>query len=747
MASSLLQTEGEFRSKEVPVKNIDVRLSEEDGINTDSSSKSSCSLNHNEKRVTETIAKDNCSSFDFLVHSFSKSNKLFCRRQETELLLQARVKAETSEQAQIVLIRGATGTGKTALAETLRQDQQNATPLFIKGKFDQLQRPEPHAAVVAALSDFANTIIQQNEEVERLRHAVQETAELGPEEQHVLTETIPALKRIFESNSSTNSETSTCRMPEQIREEEFSSSTKTIMLEPRSEAATINHFNHVLGLFLRTIASTGSKSTSLFLDDLHWADETDLALLRSLILDAESSRILFVLTYREEDQTAEQSLSSLFPHVSERDTSNITDIRLSNFDKEQVTDMLSDLFRVSHDQAAPLSNLVWEQTLGNVFFIFEYLRSLCNDEDIQYDVNERRWKWDIEEICIEQQQYTCVNNLISTKICALSEHSIENLKVASCLGSKLDSDILRHLLSGFLSSCFSEASNKGLLTFDENRASWRFAHDRIQELVYQMIPADERIGYHYRIGRKLWRKLDVNELAHFIFVVVGQLVIASSLMTDPQERTAVAKLSLHAGKRAVELSNFHTARVYLMHGISLLGERSWRDDYDLCVSLYNAAAEISFASGHIEIVHELTGQVLTNARCFEDTIRAQTINAYAFGGCGDLNKAIDTCTQLLQRLGETFPARPTFLHVALEMKRLKRRLNCKTNEAILRLPVMHDPKKLAVIQTLNIAVYYAFLVRPKFATLLAFRILSLSLDHGVSVFSPTGFVILATALW
>lgn len=555
-----------------------------------------------------------------------------------------------------------------------------------------------------------------------------------------MTDTIPALERILALPTYTGSLAPT-------RGEGIMNGLSSRTVDPARSSNGEDRFKYVFGMFIRAVAS--HKPLILFLDDLQWADETALALLRSLIMDGSAARILFVLTYRDEagaDDDDPERLLTLFSDLSENEATNRTEMRLSNLNKEEVHTMLCELFGVTSDLADPLTNLVWEQSKGNIFFILEYLRLLHKD-DIIRRVDNDQWNWEGEEIRLEEKKYTSTDNLIVAQISELSEQDRENLKIASCLGSRLDTEILGHLMANPLSSCFLEASKKGLLVFDQISNAWKFSHDLIQETVFQSIPVDEREGYHYRIGRKLWRTLDMDEIDHFIFIVVGQLVLALSLMTDSKERIAVAKLCLHAGKRAAELSNFHTARIYIMHGISFLGTRSWRDDYDLCISLYNAAAEVSYAAGHVDLVHELVQEVLLNARCFDDTIRAQTMSVFSYGSNGEPKKATQTSIRLLKSLGEIFPARPTPLHVLLQMRRISKRLNGKTTESILRLPEMCDPRKIAAMQILNLSYIYAIMTSRDLAALLAFRIVSLTLDYGINDVSCLGFGVLATVLW
>jgi predicted ATPase len=51
-------------------------------------------------------------------------------------------------------------------------------------------------------------------------------------------------------------------------------------------------------MFLQAISSP-DQPLVIFLDDIHWADEASLDLLKSLVTDSDNKGILFLGTYRD----------------------------------------------------------------------------------------------------------------------------------------------------------------------------------------------------------------------------------------------------------------------------------------------------------------------------------------------------------------------------------------------------------------------------------------------------------------
>jgi predicted ATPase len=76
-----------------------------------------------------------------------------------------------------------------------------------------------------------------------------------------------------------------------------------------------------------------------------------------------------------------------------------------------------------------------------------------------------------------------------------------------------------------------------------------FAHDRVQQAAYSLIPEERRGAMHLQIGRRLLRSLTRERLDERIFEVVTQLDLGRSSSADPDERVQFAELNLRAGRK------------------------------------------------------------------------------------------------------------------------------------------------------------------------------------------------------
>ncbi|KAI2500674.1 cGMP specific phosphodiesterase [Fragilaria crotonensis] len=125
--------------------------------------------------VVSLITTDNCVPDHFSgFRSF-----LFGRQQQVETIRVAYDRASRGN-AQVVFVKGVSGTGKSSLVESMREHvMMNNSGCFVSGKFDLLQTSkEPYSAIAAAFSDICDLILQSENPMDERRAAL---VALGPE--------------------------------------------------------------------------------------------------------------------------------------------------------------------------------------------------------------------------------------------------------------------------------------------------------------------------------------------------------------------------------------------------------------------------------------------------------------------------------------------------------------------------------------------------------------------------------------
>jgi predicted ATPase len=707
-------------------------------------------------------------------------------------------------QQHVILITGVTGIGKTGLARSIQRhwnttvttsttattatmDRRSmdttttgdiiSNPIihnddiyhsngyyFVVGKYDQLQRPEPHGALVEVCTQLIQQIIDYGLTdqfgITLANHGIDDHHHGG----HDWMEMIPSLHQILKSSSTKTvpekgSSSSSDRWDHRNSMNSFSTSTTTDVVS--SHGLSTNRWKDVFRLFFRAVSTMHATCRRpkndnhnnippivVLMEDLHWADESSMDVLQTLLQDKANHNILFICTYRTEHYGPSTNAWTLerFIKCQKQNNVTMTHLALTAIPHEAITPLICHVLSVDREQAEPLASIFQNWSKGNAFLLCKCFTILYFKNLIRTDPVSEHFVWDNDEIYIEMD---AIKDMMTYKIGLLHEASRENIKVAACLGSKLNEDILVRLFSGkeaAVSAFIDDAASHHLLSYNEHRKAWCFSHDYIQEKVYETIPSNERHVYHYRIGRKLWREFAMDELTDFLFLVVGQLLLGMECIKDQRERVAVAKLCLGAGVRAFQLSNFQSSFTYLKSGITLLPEEAWDDEYDLMMNLHNTAAEVANSLGMFTDVHTLVTESLKHSKSYEDTYRANATQLQALGRCGKLEEAIQSGMDILTDLGEKLPTKQHLFHTLMEFVSLRRRLRRKTNEMIMRLPTMTNPMKLAAMEIMNLIFLHTAIVQPELTPLIGCRMVKMSLDHGLSALSCVGFAIFAAAV-
>ncbi|MCZ0904569.1 hypothetical protein ON021_32200, partial [Microcoleus sp. HI-ES] len=120
----------------------------------------------------------------------------------------------------------------------------------------------------------------------------------------------------------------------------------------------------------------------------------------------------------------------------------------------------------------------------------------------------------------------------------------------------------------------------------ELKITYKFAHDRIQQAAYSLIPPDDKQAVHWKVGQLLLQNTPQQILHQKIFDIVNQLNFGIEAIDLQLEKDKLAQLNLIAGKKAKASAAWKPAWNYLIIGINCLSEDSWLCQYDLTLTQY-----------------------------------------------------------------------------------------------------------------------------------------------------------------
>jgi len=166
----------------------------------------------------------------------------------------------------------------------------------------------------------------------------------------------------------------------------------------------------------------------------------------------------------------------------------------------------------------------------------------------------------------------------------------------------------------------------------------------------------------------------------------------------------------------------------------------------LSLGLFNQSALVEWALGNTEQMMRSLDEVFNNANRFEDTLRAAHVKvAYLRMSGNFVSEAFAYGFQVLEQLGETFPAAPDNGIVVQEMLGTKQLVTGSLNESKLRsLPEMTDSTKKKAMAFLEEMLRCSYQIQSIHLPLLACRMVRISLQYGLTKSSCVGKIFLHT---
>ena len=528
---------------------------------------------------------------------FKLSQKLYGREKEVDKLLQVFAKVAGGE-TQLITVKGYSGVGKTSLIREVQKPIVQKRGNFCSGKFDQLQKSIPYSALIQALSVFVEYLLK--EDVETLTEwKVKINNAVGVYGQ-VLVDVIPSLTLIIGPQPP---------------------------VQEVSPAEAKIRFNMVFSLFVKAVSQPGHPFV-LFLDDLQWIDSASLNLLTILLSDNSIKNLLIIGSYRENEI---DSLHQLAMALNEwKELGEVNEIALGDLSLENAAELTADALNTDKKSSLPLAKLVHEKTHGNAFYLTQLLKSLAKENLIRYSIDNKCWEWDIEKIGKKGISEN-VAGLMVRKIEQLSEKAQHILRMAACIGHTFSIHTLAVISEEDQSKAmvylweaireeliFSAGTGVQEVAMAEEFADiykipFKFAHDRIQQSAYHLIPADKRKSIHLKIGRLLINSLTASEIEDEIFSIVNHLNQGKKLVENEDEIVSIIELNIMAGRKAKNSAAYDSAIKFFREAFSISKNDNWSKHHQMFFELHLERAECEFFMGNFSEADVLLRQALNHA--------------------------------------------------------------------------------------------------------------------------------------
>ena len=513
--------------------------------------------------------------------------KLYGREQEIAQLLKTFASVVTQGTPELILVSGYSGIGKSSLVNELHRPIVETRGIFISGKFDQYKRDIPYSTIIQAFQNLVRQLLTEPEQKLAIwRDRIQSTVGKNGK---LIIDVIPEVELIIGKQPA---------VPE---------------LGP---AEAQNRFNLVFQNFISTFAQS-EHPLAIFLDDMQWADSATLNLIGAIATGSNIQYLCFLLAYRDNEVDVSHPFSLMLEKLRQQGIQP-TEIVLSPLDLACVNQLISETLRCSLLRSEPLAQLVFHKTAGNPFFVNEFLKTLHQENLLTFDYSQKVWQWDLQQI--EAKGFTDnVVNLMIERMQKLPSVTQQALKLASCIGNQFDLEILAIVAEQSdqdIADALWEAVLRGLIgtaSTEETHKHYYFAHDRIQQAAYALIPDAQKQLVHLQIGRLLLQNLNPEQLKEQLFDVVNQLNLGCQQITEQSEKNELVRLNLLAGKRAKASTAYAPALKYFDAATHLLSPDAWYSQYSQTFNLFTELAECEYLIGNLESAEALFKLLLDQA--------------------------------------------------------------------------------------------------------------------------------------
>lgn len=159
----------------------------------------------------------------------------------------------------------------------------------------------------------------------------------------------------------------------------------------------------------------------------------------------------------------------------------------------------------------------------------------------------------------------------------------------------------------------------------------------------------------------------------------------------------------------------------------------------LSVDLFTHSALVEWAQGNTEEMAKSIDEVFNNANCFEDTLRAAHVKLVYLRMTGNcLSEAFAYGFQILEHLGETFPATPENGIIVQELLGMRQSLASVNTSELTDLPQMTDSTKNEAMRFLEEMLICSYQNQSLYFPLIACRMVHITLQYGLSNYSCVG---------
>ena len=482
-----------------------------------------------------------------------------------------------NKEGQTVFIGGEAGIGKTRLVSEIQKYAREKDVKILTGRCYYQSAVDPYLPFVDALRELFDIHKDDSDEDEG-RKILNTIKKASPE----LVQMIPVIGNIIAAGASLMVS--------------YKSEQETLpKLDPQAER---NKMFETISQLLIGVAD--KEPTILFLDDIHWADESSLKLLHYISRNTKEAPLLILCTYRPEDVEASPQLKDTMQRMSREKLYD--EVMLKRLDEKLISKFSAEFYKKEIPEE--LVKMIYKETEGNPFFTEEILHSLEEQGLISDNI-------DLSKI----QLPTTVTDVIERRLSILTDIDRKVLQYASVIGIKFQFDVLMDIVETSEDELVDVIDGliKHNLIYELSARddTYRLAHALIQNVLYQGISGRRIRLLHKKIGDATERinKHDLND-------VYAELAYH---YTEANDKEKALEYSMLAGDQAAGKYSQKEAIIFYKTAVELLQHSETKTDDDKLAEYLKKLGDAEFIAGAWDSALETFDELKSLAKKINNT--------------------------------------------------------------------------------------------------------------------------------
>jgi hypothetical protein len=385
----------------------------------------------------------------------------FVGRESERGAIRAAIDRALSGRGSLVMLGGGPGVGKTRLTKEMAEYASRVGFRCLVGHCYERDEPFPFLPFV----EIIESNLAQAADLDDFRRRIGDNA---PE----LVQLVPSLRRVFSD------------IPQPLE------------LPPAQQRRYLfQSVSEAVGRAART------RSYLYILEDLHWGDESSLALLVHLANRVAQLPIVIIGTYRD---AYSENNPAFVRTLEELIRLGIRPLKLGGLSKDAIAQMLHEL---SQGQAPEnLVSLIFEESQGNPFFVEEVYRHLVEDGKVFDAAGQFRTDIKIDETDVPET----VRLIIGRRLERLDENEMRVLAAAAVIGRSFNFQLLTAISQIDIDELFTvieKAQKMGIIVASSEgpQKPFTFTHELVRQTLLAGISRPRRQQLHADVADAITR--------------------------------------------------------------------------------------------------------------------------------------------------------------------------------------------------------------------------------------------------